>query len=82
MRAWRRRVDAAAAAAAALAAGSQTLACRPARAPQIFKSVPLKRKEVEPVLGGEEEWKNAPRTDGALGWAAACRGGCRAQGRV
>ena len=31
---------------------------------QISKSVPLKRKEVEPVLGGEEEWKNAPRTEG------------------
>lgn len=32
---------------------------------QITKGVPLKRKEVEPVLGGEEEWKNAPRTEGA-----------------
>ncbi|PRW32558.1 transcription factor S [Chlorella sorokiniana] len=30
---------------------------------EISKSVPLKRKEVEPVLGGEEEWKNAPRTE-------------------
>ncbi|EFN54463.1 hypothetical protein CHLNCDRAFT_24529 [Chlorella variabilis] len=30
---------------------------------QITKGVPLQRKEVEPVLGGEEEWKNAPRTE-------------------
>ncbi|KAI3423903.1 hypothetical protein D9Q98_009737 [Chlorella vulgaris] len=28
----------------------------------ITKGVPLTRKQVEPVLGGDEEWKNAART--------------------
>jgi hypothetical protein len=43
--------------------------------PQITKNVPLKRKEVEPVLGGPEEWRTAPRTDG--GWAGRQSGGTR-----
>lgn len=30
---------------------------------EITKTVPLKRKEVDDVLGGEEAWKNVQKTD-------------------
>lgn len=33
---------------------------------QISKSVDLKKKEVEDVLGGPDSWKGAPKTDGRL----------------
>ena len=32
---------------------------------QISKSIDLKKKEVDDVLGGAESWKNAAKTDGA-----------------
>ncbi len=32
---------------------------------QISKKVPLKKKEVDDVLGGEEAWANVQKTDGA-----------------
>ncbi len=31
---------------------------------QISKSIDLKKKEVEDVLGGPDSWKGAPKTDG------------------
>ena len=31
---------------------------------QITKKVPLQRKQVDDVLGGEEAWKNVAKTDG------------------
>lgn len=34
---------------------------------QISKSIDLKRKEVEDVLGGPESWKGAPKSDGRVG---------------
>lgn len=34
---------------------------------QITKAVPLKRKEVDDVLGGEDAWKNVQKTDGEQG---------------
>lgn len=32
---------------------------------QLVKVVPLKKKEVDDVLGGEEAWANVQKTDGA-----------------
>lgn len=34
---------------------------------QISKSIDLKKKEVEDVLGGPESWKGAPKSDGRVG---------------
>jgi DNA-directed RNA polymerase III subunit RPC11 len=33
---------------------------------QISKKTPLKHKEVDDVLGGDDAWKNVAKTDGAL----------------
>ena len=46
------------------------LCCRLAKltplipSPQIVKEIPLKKKQVEDVLGGEEAWKNVQKTPG------------------
>ena len=37
--------------------------CAPCRPLQITKTVQLKRKELEPVLGGDEEWQRAAKTE-------------------
>jgi DNA-directed RNA polymerase III subunit RPC11 len=33
---------------------------------QITRAVPLKKKEVDDVLGGEDAWKNVQKTNGAV----------------
>ena len=49
--------------------------CHP---PQITKTVQLKRKELEPVLGGDEEWQRAAKTESE--WAGEERGSERPSG--
>lgn len=36
---------------------------RPARAPQITKKLPLTRKKVDDILGGDKAWENVDQTD-------------------
>ena len=43
---------------------------RPSWPAQMSKAAKLKKKRVEDVLGGEEAWKNAPRSQSALPPAA------------
>ena len=43
---------------------------------QISKSIDLKKKEVDDVLGGAESWKNAAKTDGMTSLSSLQRVQC------